>query len=85
MSAWYIFSSMGFYPFDPCGGKYVLGEPQFEEISVKVGGKEFRVTSDCAGKPTSEVILNGKKMKSVFINHKDVVNGGTLNFVTHSK
>ena len=80
MSAWYIFSALGFYPFDPCGGKYVLGEPQFSEISVKTGNKVFRVTSDCAGEPTGAVIMNGRKMNSVFINHKDVVNGGTLRF-----
>ena len=82
MSAWYIFSALGFYPFDPCGGEYVLGESQFDEISVKTGeGKVFRVKSDCAGKPTGAVIMNGRKMNSPVINHKDIVNGGTLRFV----
>ena len=81
MSAWYIFSALGFYPFDPCGGEYVLGEPQFSEISVKTGNKVFRVTSDCAGEPTGAVIMNGRKIDSPVINHKDIVNGGTLRFV----
>jgi putative alpha-1,2-mannosidase len=34
MSAWYILSAMGFYPFDPCGGEYVLGETQLEEAEL---------------------------------------------------
>ena len=82
MSAWYIFSAMGFYPFDPCGGKYVLGEPQFNEITVQTGnGKVFRVVSDSAGNPTKAVIFNNKKIDSGIIDHKDVINGGTLHFV----
>ena len=42
MSAWCIFSTLGFYPFDPCGGKYVLGEAQMEEISIDVGDVETK-------------------------------------------
>ena len=46
MSAWYIFSAMGFYPLDPCGGEYVLGAAQLEEIKLRVGSEgvgEFRI------------------------------------------
>ena len=32
MSAWYVFAAMGFYPFNPCGGDYVLGAPQFPKV-----------------------------------------------------
>jgi putative alpha-1,2-mannosidase len=82
MSAWYIFSALGFYPFDPCGGEYVLGESQFEEISVKTpGGATFRVTSERADKADKKVMLNGRKLNRVTINHQDVVSGGTLHFV----
>ena len=82
MSAWYVFSSLGFYPFDPCGGEYVLGESQFDEISIKTpNGKTFRITSDCAGKSDKKVMLNGKTIDRATINHKDVISGGTLRFV----
>ena len=47
MSAWYLFSAMGFYPFNPCGGEYVIGAPQVPAAQVKVGGegeqRTFRV------------------------------------------
>ena len=49
MSAWYIFSAMGFYPFNPCGGEYVIGAPQVPKVTLKVGdgrwgmGEEKRV------------------------------------------
>ena len=36
--AWYLFSARGFYPFDPCGGEYVLGAPQVPRVEVKVRG-----------------------------------------------
>ena len=37
MSAWYLFSAMGFYPFNPCGGEYVIGAPQVEKVKIKLG------------------------------------------------
>ena len=38
MSAWYLFSAMGFYPFNPCGGDYVLGAPQLPKITLALPG-----------------------------------------------
>ena len=82
MSAWYIFSAMGLYPFDPCGGKYVLGEAQMEEISIDVGGgKRFRVVSELPGEVSASVELNGRKLDGVTISHNDIMKGGTLGFV----
>ena len=37
MSAWYLFSAMGFYPFNPCGGEYVIGAPQVPEARIRLG------------------------------------------------
>ena len=56
MSAWYIFSAMGFYPFDPCGGEYVLGEAQLDEIKLRVGSDgvgEFRIVRGEVGDQSS--------------------------------
>ncbi|MBQ3289374.1 MAG: GH92 family glycosyl hydrolase [Kiritimatiellae bacterium] len=36
MSAWYLFSAMGFYPFNPCGGEYVIGAPQVERVEIEL-------------------------------------------------
>ena len=85
MSAWCIFASLGFYPFDPCGGEYVLGEPQLPEVAVNVGGgRTFRVTRGGGADATySETV----KFGPVFINgctikHKDIIGGGVLRFVS---
>ena len=81
MSAWYIFSAMGLYPFDPCGGNYVLGEAQMEEISIDVGGgKRFRVVSDLPGEVSASVAFNGRPLDGVAVSHADIVKGGTLGF-----
>ena len=79
MSAWLVFSTMGFYPFDPCGAGYVLGEALLPEISINVGGgKEFRISSGKSQDGT--VRLNGEAVKGPGIGHADVMNGGTLEF-----
>ena len=56
MSAWYLFSMMGFYPVNPCGDGYVLGEAQAEEIRLKVGSGgvgEFRILGGEVGVQSS--------------------------------
>ncbi len=76
MSAWYIFSVMGFYPLNPCTGEYVLGAPQAEEMKLKVGGKTFVVRA----KGNGGVRLNGRPLSGCVISHKDVTAGGELEF-----
>ena len=77
MSAWYLFSMMGFYPFNPCGDGYVLGAPQAEEVKLRVGSCEFRVVR-CGN--SGEVRLNGKPVDDVKISHADIMSGGELAF-----
>ncbi len=81
MSSWYIFSTLGFYPFDPCGKNYVLGEALLPEISVKTpAGKELVITGPKAPGGEGAVKLNGKEIKGPFINHDDLLKGGMLEF-----
>ena len=82
MSAWYILSAMGFYQVEPAGGRYVLGSPLFDKVSMKVGaGKTFTVV---AKNNSSENIyiqkakLNGKDYPYSYIDFKDIQKGGTL-------
>ena len=80
MSAWYLFSMMGFYPVNPCGDGYVLGEAQAEEIRIDVGnGKRF-LTQRRKGAENAEMLLNGKKVDGVKISHEDIMRGGFLEF-----
>ena len=85
MSAWYVFACLGFYPFDPCGGEYVLGEAQLQSVSIDVGGgKTFRVASDAPGEASREVLLDGRRLEGAKIRHADIMKGGTLRFADGS-
>ena len=84
MSAWYIFSAMGFYPVNPISGEYVLGAPQIEKISLSLPeGKTFTAEAkglSKANKYVKSVELNGKPVTGLTISHKDIMNGGNLVF-----
>ena len=84
MSAWYIFSAMGFYPFNPCGGEYVLGAPQLPEVTLRLpGGREFAIIAKNLSeknKYVKSVCLNGKKLDGFKITHEEIMAGGTLEF-----
>ena len=89
MSAWYIFSAMGFYPVNPASGEYIIGAPQIEEITVHLdNGKLFTVKAEGLSeenKYVSSVELNGSPINDFRIHHKDIMNGGTLKFTMTSK
>ena len=84
MSAWYLFSAMGFYPFNPCGGEYIVGAPQVEKVTLRVGdGKPFTVVARNLSKENkyvASVTLNGKPVADWKIRHSDVMRGGELVF-----
>ena len=84
MSAWYIFSALGFYPVNPASGSYVLGAPQLKKMKVHLpGGKTFTVEADNISENNhrvSSVSLNGKKLQGAAISHSDIMAGGTLKF-----
>jgi predicted alpha-1,2-mannosidase len=84
MSAWYIFSAMGFYPVLPGSDEYVLGTPLFDEVKMNLeNGKNFTIKAKNK-KPgnffVKGVHLNGKNHQKFYINHNDVMKGGTLEF-----
>lgn len=84
MSAWYIFSAMGFYPVNPVGGEYVLGAPQLKKITLKLpGNKTFTVEAidlSEANKYVQSITLNGDIYSGNTINHRKIMNGGILIF-----
>ena len=78
MSAWYVMSAMGFYPVDPCGGEYELGVPLFPEVKLNLeNGNVFKVTKNGN---KGKAYLNGKRIKSTTISHKEIMSGGVLEF-----
>ncbi|SMP16868.1 GH92 family glycosyl hydrolase [Flavobacterium hercynium] len=89
MSAWYIFSSLGFYPVAPGSDEYALGSPLVKKANFNLeNGKNFEVeTVNQSDKNVfvSKVLLNGTKLDKPFIKHSDVLNGGKITFYMSSK
>lgn len=82
MSAWYMFSAMGFYPVNPVSGEYVFGAPQLPEFVLHLAdGKTFTIKAEGlseANKYIKSITLNGEPYTKNFISHADIVKGGTL-------
>ena len=89
MSAWYIFSSLGFYPVAPGSVDYALGSPAIEEASIHLqNGKTFKVIAKNQSDKNvyvKKVTLNGKELHRPFIQHSDIISGGELMFTMGSK
>lgn len=84
MSAWYIFSALGFYPVNPAEGIYVIGSPIFEKSVLDVGkGKTFTVEAhdvSVDNKYIQSAELNGVPLERGYIKHAEIVGGGKLVF-----
>ena len=84
MSAWYLFSAMGFYPFNPCGGEYVIGAPQVPGVTLHLAnGKTFTMAARYLSKENKyvrSVALDGKPVTDWKIRHTDIMSGGKLVF-----
>jgi len=84
MSAWYIFSAMGFYPVCPGTPNYVLGSPLFKKVTLNLAnGKKFTIVApDVSSKNIyiQEVKWNGKKYNRNYITHNMILQGGILEF-----
>ena len=83
MSAWYLFSSLGFYPVNPVNGAYVFGTPIVQEASINLpNGKQFTVKSNANEDNLfiQAVKLNGEVYTKSYITHKDLMAGGVLEF-----
>lgn len=89
MSAWYIFSSLGFYPMSPGSDKYELGSPSVNSAVINLeNGNEFKITAknqSIENVYVKKVELNGKTLKRSHILHKEIINGGELVFFMSNK
>lgn len=82
MSAWYMFSAMGFYPVNPVSGEYVFGAPQMPKFVLHLqDGKTFTVLAEGLSKEhkyVESITLNGEPYTKNYITHEDIMKGGTL-------
>jgi len=84
MSAWYVFSSLGFYPMDPVSGQYELGAPLFDKATIKLtSGRKFTIEAKNLSDENiyvDKVFLNGVELSRTYITFDEVLNGGELVF-----
>jgi len=89
MSAWDIFTTMGFYPVNPASGRFIFGAPQIREMSISLpAGKQFVIQAkdlSKANKYVQSISLNGKVYDKPYITYTDIMNGGSLVFVMTDK
>lgn len=89
MSAWYIFSAMGFYPVCPGTDQYVIGTPYLPYMKINLeNGKTFVIKADKVSDKNryiKSVTLNGKPYEKAYITHQDIMDGGELVFQMTSK
>ena len=85
MSAFYVFSAMGFYPVTAGLPYYVIGSPIFDKVSINLdNGKTFTVVAknnSADNKYIQSATLNGKPYNKTYFSHEDILAGGTLEFV----
>ena len=89
MSAWYLFTAMGFYPVCPGTDQYVIGAPYLPYVKLSLpNGKTFEIKAKGVSNKkryVKAVLLNGKPYSKMYITHSDIVNGGVIEFIMSDK
>lgn len=93
MSAWYIFSALGFYPVNPAGGDLVIGSPLVEKATIHLdspqyGRRSFTVVADNNSSQNVYIRsaqLNGKNLRRSWLSHDELIRGGELRLKLDSK
>ncbi|WP_160716293.1 GH92 family glycosyl hydrolase [Chitinophaga solisilvae] len=89
MSAWYIFSSLGFYPVCPGSNQYALGSPAIDKATLQLeNGRTFTIEARNQGDKNvyvQKVVLNGTPLNRWYITHEEIMNGGKVEFYMSAK
>ncbi|WP_291588927.1 GH92 family glycosyl hydrolase [Bacteroides sp.] len=84
MSAWYMFTALGFYPVNPASGEYVIGSPQLPEATIQLAnGKTFTMIAEnlsAENKYVKSVRFNDKEITDYKITYAQLMDGGVLKF-----
>ncbi|MDE2346263.1 MAG: glycoside hydrolase family 92 protein, partial [Gammaproteobacteria bacterium] len=89
MSAWFIFTALGFYPVAPASNEYVIGRPFVKRAVLRLpNGRRFTVIAeklDAADPYVGSVSLDGRPLNRVYLRQKDIMDGGVLRFVMQAQ
>jgi predicted alpha-1,2-mannosidase len=85
MSAWYVFSSLGFYPVTPGSDSYMIGTPSFKRAKIHLqNGEVFTIKASAVSKNNfyvQQALLNGQNYSNSAIRYTDIQKGGTIEFI----
>ncbi len=85
MSAWLVFTALGFYPVAPASNQYVLGRPFVDRAILHLpSGKSLTIESADRSDDhpfLRDVQFNGKSLDRTYVTHQELMNGGTLKFI----
>jgi predicted alpha-1,2-mannosidase len=88
MSAWLLFTSLGFYPVAPASNQYVIGRPFVDSATLHLpNGRQFRITADHLSNQNTyvqQITLNGRPLTRSYLTHEEILAGGELHFVMNS-
>ena len=88
LSAWFVFTALGFYPLNPASGEYAFGVPLFNNIQIRIPGVDltFKITANFNVQKESweKVNYNNKALEELSISHEQIINGGHLSFINNS-
>ncbi|AMJ57399.1 GH92 family glycosyl hydrolase [Stenotrophomonas sp. KCTC 12332] len=89
MSAWYVFTALGFYPVTPGSNQYIIGRPFLPQATLNLpDGKRFSIVAtglDAAHTYVGSVSLNGRPLDRAYVTHQEIVAGGELRFVMQAE
>ncbi|QQP95297.1 GH92 family glycosyl hydrolase [Lysobacter enzymogenes] len=89
MSAWYVFTALGFYPVAPASNEYIIGRPFLPKATLNLpNGKRFTVVADgldAAHTYIGSATLNGQPLDRAFLRHEEILAGGELRFVMQAQ
>lgn len=89
MSAWYIFTALGFYPVAPGSDQYAIGSPAVDGATIQLeNGKTFTIEAQNQGDKNvyvQKMLLNGQPLNRLYLTHSDITDGGKLVFVMGEK
>ncbi|MET4727927.1 putative alpha-1,2-mannosidase [Lysobacter enzymogenes] len=89
MSAWYVFTALGFYPVAPASNEYIIGRPFLPKATLNLpNGKRFTVIADGLDEAHTYIgsaTLNGQPLDRAFLRHEEIVAGGELRFVMQAQ
>jgi putative alpha-1,2-mannosidase len=89
MSAWYIFTALGFYPVAPASNQYVIGRPFVDRTVMHLpNNKTFTITAQNLSDTNSyvqSINLNGQPLDRSYITHEEIMQGGELDFTMSPK